>query len=168
MKRSLKAGIVFGTFMSAWFIFSSVVIDKQDIVPGILTGLVLGLLSAVFFGATMHWFTKKTDKVVQINLLPGERLLFQTRANHFKGMEAVGGKLTLTDQRLVFKSHYLNIQAHLFSIPLQNIENAQRYKSIGIINNGLKLIVNGEEERFVVDKADEWVSRLAGTISTPA
>jgi hypothetical protein len=168
MKNAVKAGAGFGMFMSAWFIFAAIAIDKQGIVPGILIGLIEGLVSGLLFGLSMHFFGKKVDKVVQIDLLPGETLLFQTRANHFKGFEAVGGKLSLTDQRLVFKSHALNIQSHTLTIPLQNIGQVERYKNAGLINNGLKVTVEGKTEKFVVDKAAEWVSRLGKTISIPA
>jgi hypothetical protein len=168
MKNSVNAGIGFGVFMSAWFIVAAILIDKQDIVPGILTGLASGLISGLLFGLSIHFFGKKVDKLVQIDLLPGETLLFQTKANHFKGIEGVGGKLSLTDQRLVFRSHALNIQSHVLNIPLQNIGHVERYKTIGLINNGLKITAEGKTEKFVVDKAEEWLSRLGKTISTPA
>jgi len=46
------------------------------------------------------------------------------------GAEAVGGKLFLTNRRLVFKSHKLNIQNHELSIHLIDIANVGRYKKL--------------------------------------
>jgi hypothetical protein len=97
---------------------------------------------------------------VQIDLGPGETLLFQTGANHFKGIEAVGGKLSLTEKRLVFKSHSLNFQKHVLSIPLGQVKEVERFKNVGLINNGLKITTESGAEKFVVDKAEEWHSLL--------
>ena len=86
------------------------------------------------------------------------RILFQTGANHFKGVEAVGGKLTLTSKRLVFQSHYLNIQNHQLFIYLRNITSFARYKTLKIVNNGL-LITTAQDitEKFVVQQPERWI-----------
>jgi hypothetical protein len=160
MKNSLKSGLLFGAFMSVWFIVAAIFIDKETPSTGILIGVIEGVVSGVIFGITIHYFGKRVDKVAQVELEPGETLLFQTRANHFKGIEAVGGKLSLTNKRLVFKSHSLNIQNHVFSVPLEQIRNAERYKSIGIVNNGLKITTETGTEKFVVEKAAEWQDYL--------
>lgn len=47
-------------------------------------------------------------------------------ANHFKGMEAVGGKLVLTENRLIFKSHKHNIHNHEESISIDQIKSIRR------------------------------------------
>ena len=92
-----------------------------------------------------------------IQLAEGEEIKFETGANYCKGMEAAGGKLYLTTNRLYFKSHKLNLKSHELSIPLQDINQADNFKSIGIINNGLQLTLkNGTTEKFIVEAASEW------------
>ena len=67
------------------------------------------------------------------------------------GWEGVGGKLFLTNQRIFFKSHGLNIQIHELSIPLNEIENIDVGNSFWIIPNELTIKTrNGKKEKFVV------------------
>ena len=54
-------------------------------------------------------------------LQPNETLIREGVANLKKGIESVGGKLFLTDQRLVFESHALNVQSGTTVIPLIDI-----------------------------------------------
>lgn len=46
-----------------------------------------------------------------MNLEKDEKIVRRNRANHIKPLEGVGGKLFLTNFRLIFKSHFFNIQA---------------------------------------------------------
>jgi hypothetical protein len=161
MKNAVKPGLFFGAFMSFWFIFSAIFIDKHPLLTGLLVGILEGAVSGLLFGFATAFLVKKLDKSVQFDLEPGEASLFQTRANHFKGIEAVGGQLLLTNKRLVFKSHSVNIQNHTYVLPLEEITGVQRYKSIGLINNGLNITTKNGTEKFVVDKAAEWLERLS-------
>jgi hypothetical protein len=43
-------------------------------------------------------------------MLEGEAAVRDGAANHQRGLETVGGRLFLTDRRLVFESHGLNLQ----------------------------------------------------------
>ena len=49
---------------------------------------------------------------VQIDLVDNEKIEFAKGSNHFKG---VGGKLFLTNKRVLFKSHSINVQNHLLN-----------------------------------------------------
>jgi hypothetical protein len=167
MKNAVKSGIFFGLFMSAWFIVAAIFIDKEGAGKGILVGIIEGLSAGFLFGHTVYYFGKRTDKAVQFDPEPGENLLFQSGANHFQGLEAVGGKLILTNKRLVFKSHSLNIQRHTLSVPLSQLQHAERYKTMGLVNNGLKIVTGTGTEKFVVDKAAEWQSMLLNKINMP-
>ncbi len=76
-------------------------------------------------------------------------------------MEGVGGRLYLTNKRLVFKSHKLNIQNHQLSINLIDVIGFNKYKTLGIINNGLSIqTAQNTTEKFVVEQADEWINKL--------
>lgn len=92
---------------------------------------------------------------------PDENILFETPANHFKGIEGVGGKLYLTNKRLVFKSHKLNIQNHELSIQLTDVKNVDRHKTLGLVNNGLTITtIDDKTEKFVVEQVENWIKYL--------
>jgi hypothetical protein len=81
-------------------------------------------------------------------------------ANHYKGLEAVGGKLYLTNQRLKFKSHKLNIQVHEMEIPLNqivSIEKASGFLAFKQINVHVK---DSTVEKFVVNNREEWINAI--------
>ena len=90
-----------------------------------------------------------------------ETVVHHGPANHFKGIEAVGGKLFLTNRRLVFRSHRFNVQTHEESYPLDGIVSAEPSRTLGLVPNGLLLQMrDGRRERFVVGGRSEWVSLL--------
>lgn len=79
-------------------------------------------------------------------------------ANHFKNGEAVGGKMILFHDELVFKSHRFNLQPHQLHISLEDIIDVSPYQVLGIAPNGLKITrATGEPEKFVVGNRAEWI-----------
>ena len=66
---------------------------------------------------------------VQIDLVDKEKIEFVKGANHFKGIEAVGGKFFVTNQRIVFKSHSFNIQNHELTIEFHDIQSIKFYNT---------------------------------------
>jgi len=90
---------------------------------------------------------------IQIDLIENEKIEFAKGANHFKGIEGVGGKLFVTDKRIVFKSHSINIQNHELIIEYPDIQGVEFFNTLGVFPNGLKIImVSGKQEKFVVWK----------------
>lgn len=51
----------------------------------------------------------------------GEQTVLEEPANLWRGWEAVGGKVTITNKRLLFVPHPLNIQRPVLEIPLDRI-----------------------------------------------
>ncbi len=165
-KTRFRAGLYFGIVMSIFFIgFDFIQSDQtsnKEIIRIIISGLVAGAVAGFLFGWSIGWFanSKAVANSTKIELDTDETVAFETGANHFKGMEGVGGKLYLTNKRLVFKSHKFNIQKHTLSINLDEIINVERIKTAGIINNGLRVTHQDKQEKFVVEKAGGWVSLL--------
>ena len=97
---------------------------------------------------------------MKIQLENGESLVKQGLANHFKGPEAVGGKLYLTNKRIIFKSHPINIQRHEESIYLDKIQSIGKRNTLFMVPNGIYIKYGDKEERFVVNKRDIWLSEI--------
>jgi hypothetical protein len=170
-KTKIKTGLFFGVVMSIFFIlqdlFTHPDLTSQYIIVSIVSGLFCGALSGFLFSWFISWFMRKFANSkrflndTKIDIQEGETILFDSGANHFKGAEAVGGKLYLTNRRLVFKSHKFNIQNHKLSINLSDIDNVDRYKTLGLVNNGLSVTtMDNKTEKFVVQQIDEWVNQL--------
>src|SRR6185437_2116227 len=166
-KTKIRTGLFFGIAMAIFFILQNLLthsnLTTKDVVITIVSGLFGGALSGLLFGWLVGLFanSKRVTKDTKIDTEANETILFDTGANHFKGAEAVGGRLYLTDKRLVFKSHKFNIQNHKLSINLSDIEKVDRYKTLGLVNNGLSVTTTGNKiEKFVVQQPDKWFSQL--------
>jgi len=98
---------------------------------------------------------------MNIQLSEGEKIVKEGAANHFKGVESVGGKLFLTNFRLYFKSHAFNVQVHELSIPLDEIKSVELKNTLGIVPNGMAVTLkDGHEERYVVYGRGDWKRKI--------
>jgi hypothetical protein len=130
------------------------------LVAGWRVGLEAGITSGALFGLALAAFLlfQRTRLAGKIDLEPGERLLKEGPANHFVGVEAVGGWLYLTNRRLHFRSHASNVQVHEWGMPLEQLGAVEPARTAGIVPNGLKVTTrSGDVERLVVNARAEWV-----------
>src|SRR3954451_10040838 len=99
-------------------------------------------------------------------LRPGEALVRESRANLQRGIESVGGHLYLTDQRLIFESHRLNVQCGATEIPLGEgaAMRKQWTKFLNVIPTAPNTIAfattGGDEYRVVCSKRDDWIAAV--------
>jgi len=83
--------------------------------------------------------------------MENEKIYFDVLANLFRGLEAVGGKLKITDRRLVFKSHDLNIQKGTTEILIEQIAEIKKRNTLGIVPNGISIVTkDGAKYKFVL------------------
>lgn len=175
MNNKIKPGLFFGIVIAIIFIAESLlftdVSNTNDIAKTIALGIFAGIIAGLVFGFVIEKFrsSKFVNNSTKIDIHEDETIIFQTPANHFKGAEGVGGKLYLTNKRLVFKSHKLNFQKHELSLLLHEITKVERHKVLFMINNGLNVqTIQNTTERFVVEKANEWYEQLQDLIKTKA
>ena len=95
-------------------------------------------------------------------LVNGENVLKKGPANLWKGFEAVGGMLYLTDKgRLVHVPHSVNIQRSIVEVQVSNIADVQtgwtRFLGIPIAKNGLFVKQSqGQNFKYVVFDKKSW------------
>ena len=166
----LKTGLLFGITMTIALAVQHLITDDNltpkhvlgivisSLVGGVVGGLISGWLAGSF--AKAKYFVKGAELVPDKD----ETIELETIANHFKGIEAVGGKLYLTNKRLIFKSHKLNFQTHELLVNLDDVVKVNRYKVMGIVNTGLAVTtMMNKTEKFVMQEPEIWVSQLANT-----
>src|SRR6476646_9112506 len=92
--------------------------------------------------------------IVPPTLDVGEQVIREGAANMQRGWEAVGGRLFLTNRKLLFQSHRFNIQSGPSEIPLHDIADVQTgwTKLLGLVPVAPNSIVvrqrNGLVARF--------------------
>ncbi|MBP3038570.1 hypothetical protein J9303_03515 [Bacillaceae bacterium Marseille-Q3522] len=95
--------------------------------------------------------------------------VFKGAANLWRGVEAVGGKLTLSDTALFFKPHAINIQKDELTVAVSEIEAVAGFKNkifgVPLLNKGLEVKTrSGQSYRFVVNKRDKWIEAIQKVI----
>ncbi len=99
-------------------------------------------------------------------LAPGEQVVKAGRANLQRGVETVGGRAWLTDQRLLFEAHAFNVQKSAESIQLSDIRTVRRAwtKFLGFVpiayNSVLMTTADGGEHRLVTSRSSTWVAEI--------
>ncbi len=76
-------------------------------------------------------------------------------ANYFRGNESVGGMLFFYQDRIIFKSHALNIQTGNTTLRYANMTETKEQKNLGISNGLLIYTTDGAEHRLVIHHRDE-------------
>ncbi len=152
-RNSIVAGIAFGLLFGLFLAFRFEI--RYALIAGPISGLTFGF--AIYFFVT----SKIVKKQTQVENLDSESIIHSGGANHFKNVEAVGGKLYLFKDKLQFKSHNFNVQNHGEIIDLNQIQEVNFYNTLGIIPNGLAIKTSGgQTEKFVVNGRRIWKEKI--------
>jgi hypothetical protein len=95
-------------------------------------------------------------------LRQGEQVVKQGSANLQRNIETVGGKLYLTNQRLIFEAHKFNVQRGMTEVELSNIQElrpcwTKQWGLFPAFPNSLAVCTtDGEEYRFVLFGRSAW------------
>ena len=82
-------------------------------------------------------------------------------ANYYRGKEAVGGWIYFYNDRVIFKSHTLNIQTGNTTILYSDMVSTGKYSNLGFIHNGLTITTqDGTVHKFVVNRRDSVIAHL--------
>jgi hypothetical protein len=99
-----------------------------------------------------------TDNFVTQTYQPledGEEIQGKFGANLFRGWEGVGGRIIVTNRRLLFEAHRYNVQREPLDIPLHDISDIVPSKTLYLIPNGITVDCHsGQQYRFVVSASD--------------
>lgn len=95
------------------------------------------------------------------NLENNETEIHSGEANLFRHGITVGGKLFLTDQRLIFLPHKLNLSQKEELIDLGDINTMEEINSLDWLNNTLIIkLKNNTEFKFLLYNSDVWVAEI--------
>ena len=157
LKRILSMVLSFSIvlYLLDW-VFHLLFHSSRQPLSSILTqGLIFGALMGFF----MPFFMRRMVKKMYPTLAQAEEIEYQSPANMFKGVEAVGGMLFITNQGLVFKAHKANIQKGQTNIAFAYIEKIEAVKTAKLVDNGLEVIKkDGSDVQFVVEDRDELIA----------
>jgi hypothetical protein len=99
---------------------------------------------------------------VKATLLANELIVKEGSANLQRGLETVGGQLLLTNHRLIFEAHSLNLQRHSTVLELTDVVSTtpcwtKLFGLIPLVPNSLAVRLKDEKEyRFVLFGRKSW------------
>ena len=99
-------------------------------------------------------------------LRTGEQVVKEGAANLQKNIETVGGKLCLTNQRLLFEAHKINVQGGTTEVDLSNVQSSRPCwtKFLGLLplfpNSLAVCTIQGKEYRFVLFGRHAWAAAI--------
>ena len=164
VKRVIHPGLAFGLAMGC-FLYWRTGSGYYGFHGGFFSGVAFGWAVKRFLNVSMSTPRLALD-ARDAGFDADESVLHFGPANHFKGIESVGGKLFLTNKRLRFRSHSLNVQTHDESYPVDAIASVEPVRTLGIVPYGVLVhLRDGRRERFVVAGRSAWVARLRAASS---
>jgi hypothetical protein len=162
-KTALYAAACFGLLLGLFLSWADGSFPPADAYQAMKIALVMVTCGGAFAGIT--GFFLRSDIVPAVEDLPlesGERLIHTGYANHFRNFECRGGRLAVTDKRLLFIPHSMNIQTGQLSLPRSEIAAVMPALTFGVVPNGLKARMrSGAVHRFVVTDRATWLRTLA-------
>ncbi len=99
-------------------------------------------------------------------LIEGEAIKKQGGANLQRGWETVGGHLYLTNKRLIFESHSVNIQTGTSITSLTDIVSVTKcwtkfLNKYPLLPNSIRIETKaGNEYKFVCYNREKWISAI--------
>jgi len=121
--------------------------------------------------AELGFVRRHTARTMNTPLKRDEATLKTGGASLQRGIETVGGKLYLTNRRLIFESHAFNVQRGATLIPLGDISSITKcwtklLNLIPLMPNSLAVTTTqGREHRFVLFGRDAWASAITSAKS---
>lgn len=157
MKDSLKSILLAG--VSCGVIMGFFVVIISDLKMGFIAAFFFAIFTSFSF-MLLILIQSKVSKKNYLNNVGDKKILKEGAANHFKGVESVGGWLYLTTEELIFKSHNFNVQNHKTVILLSQITDIKASLTLGIVPNGLTITAKDSVEKFVVNNRKEWIKKI--------
>ncbi|MTG98880.1 MULTISPECIES: hypothetical protein [Myroides] len=128
----------------------------------LLKGIIYSILFTGIIYFTLKTMTKRVATKLQIPLAEGEELEAHGVANMFIGKEAVGGKLGITPEALIFHSHKFNMSTGTVRINYDMIKAVKPTRIMWLINTGIKVYLkDGDSFVFVVSDRKVWLELIA-------
>ena len=108
----------------------------------------------------------------KVKKMENEYVTDEALANHVEHKIARGGKIYLTNKRLIFIPHKLdsNLGANILILPLEEIDNVGytgvRFTQIfsGGLRRRLSVTHACKEHLFVINKLDYWINEINNSI----
>ncbi len=86
-----------------------------------------------------------------MELEPGEVVALEKPANIRRRFEYAGGRVRVTDRRILLEPHAVNLDSRPVAIPIAEVARVDTYSQFGVIPTGVRLTLkDGSQQHFIV------------------
>ena len=126
-----------------------------------------GLFMGISWALIMKWMSGDPYKHVKLKLESEETVVKEGGTNLIPVNKGEGGKLAVTNRRLLFKGQRYDTRDFQFVIEFDKIESIRTHKSWKLLKNELHIaMTDGTTFRFAVDHPVQWLSAIEGQMSS--
>ena len=126
-----------------------------------------GLFMGISWALIMKWMSGDPYKHVKLKLESEETVVKEGGANLIPVNKGEGGKLAVTNRRLLFKGQRYDTRDFQFVIEFDKIESIRTHKPWKLLKNELHIaMTDGTTFRFAVDHPVQWLSAIEGQMSS--
>ena len=162
--RKQKIALFFATLLTYFPVLSVIywIMGNEIIWLSILAQSILfALFMSFFLPFNSRFFSKKLDKAISLTLKKGEAIDLETPAGHKKGLIVYGGKLFLTNERVLFVSHGFLQAKKTWEINRHAIKSIKPKKFFFFADNGLEIEdFSNNSYQFNMQNRNEVLSHL--------
>lgn len=123
-------------------------------------GLFVAILSSLVFGRIFKRRNRKINAQVLSDLKENETIILEGGSNLETEGKKKGGKLFLTSHRLIFMYPSENDIVNSRYFPLSSINKVNSMILAGLVNTGIRVLVEDKEYYFSLDYSNEWKSYI--------
>jgi len=153
--------IAFGLPMAIVLTIFNVNISDVSLTYLITSFCCVMIFAGLMFATLIVLFVQYSFRKTSIILSEEEQLIEEYSANLFRGLEGVGGKIALTDKRIIFQSHKVNIQTGETTIKIIDIQSYKiKNKFWNLLNNEIKIFTDLGDYRFIIQNRDGFIKEL--------
>ena len=109
---------------------------------------------------------KQERKKVSFDLADDEVLVAETGADSLGDAAATGGRLRITDRRIVYKPGFFNFHRRPLEIPFDEIEEIRKVRAMWITPLGILIRTkSGNEYRFAVFERSRFIGIIRSQLA---
>ena len=131
---------------------------------------IVSVAVSILQGILAVWLIKfvqcRLHKQTIIKIMPNDSIINEAGTNLFVGKIAIGGKLALTKEKLIFKPHKFNRQVDSVEIQIAEIKNLRVFKSLGFLTNRLAIFSDTNKYDFVLEDPNQWKSQVLNCLNS--
>lgn len=160
----LQTGLIVGTVLVILLNVPLLISDGDILANSVYLRSCLASFGGIAVYILLYYLNRNNNKAfenIEIDVLKkNEQIILEGAANKYNDTSKLGGKLVLTDRRIIFVNRLGNGELKYCHYPLINTEKVTKKVVAGLYSSGIELENKGKIIRFSLDYANDWFTYI--------